>query len=258
MYSAWAAEKRLMGGQYNTIWPCSLYRFASLRKTAIFDGDKINKMTNSEINNMIDRIKARCERPSRVVSVGNYFTCERGFTLRYSGGTLEVKPGYHVSFYEDVIAVRATSRHEIDTSASLKQGLLSALSAGIEALGADEHRIRWQAISGMTESGTGQTPRERPPEPSIASGTHEPRCPPGDASSIDLKVKWIIAETLGIDLRQADSNASFVDDLCADSLDLVELCLAAEEAFELDIPDEDAEKITTVGDAIAYIVGKKR
>ena len=53
-----------------------------------------------------------------------------------------------------------------------------------------------------------------------------------------------------------DSTASFVDDLVADSLDIVELLIAFEEAFELEIPDEDAEKITTVKDAVDYIEGK--
>jgi acyl carrier protein len=55
-----------------------------------------------------------------------------------------------------------------------------------------------------------------------------------------------------------DPSASFVDDLGADSLDIVELVMAFEEAFDLDIPDEDAEKIKTVGDAIKYIEDKKK
>ncbi len=70
------------------------------------------------------------------------------------------------------------------------------------------------------------------------------------------KVKQIIVEQLGVDESQVDSNASFVDDLGADSLDIVELVMAFEEAFELEIPDEDAEKITTVKDAVDYIEGK--
>ena len=71
--------------------------------------------------------------------------------------------------------------------------------------------------------------------------------------SVELKVKKIIVEQLGVDESQVDASASFVDDLGADSLDIVELVMAFEEAFELDIPDEDAEKIATVKDAIDYI-----
>jgi acyl carrier protein len=67
------------------------------------------------------------------------------------------------------------------------------------------------------------------------------------------KVKQIIVEQLGVDESQVDDNASFVDDLGADSLDIVELVMAFEEAFEIEIPDEDAEKIITVKDSIEYI-----
>jgi acyl carrier protein len=74
--------------------------------------------------------------------------------------------------------------------------------------------------------------------------------------SVEQKVKQIIVEQLGVDEAQVDSNASFVDDLGADSLDIVELIMAFEEAFDLDIPDEEAEKIATVKDAIDYIEGK--
>ena len=62
--------------------------------------------------------------------------------------------------------------------------------------------------------------------------------------SVEQKVKQIIVEQLGVDESQVDTTASFVDDLGADSLDIVELVMAFEEAFELDIPDEDAEKIS--------------
>ena len=68
--------------------------------------------------------------------------------------------------------------------------------------------------------------------------------------SVEQKVKQIIVEQLGVDESQVDNNASFVDDLGADSLDIVELVMAFEEAFELEIPDEDAEKIATVKDAV--------
>ncbi len=74
--------------------------------------------------------------------------------------------------------------------------------------------------------------------------------------SVEAKVKQIIVEQLGVDEAQVEGTASFVDDLGADSLDIVELVMAFEEAFDLDIPDEDAEKIRTVKDAVEYIDGK--
>ena len=75
-------------------------------------------------------------------------------------------------------------------------------------------------------------------------------------ASIAERVKQIIVEQLGVDEAQVEDNASFVDDLGADSLDIVELVMAFEEAFELEIPDEDAEKIATVKDAFTYIENK--
>jgi acyl carrier protein len=72
-------------------------------------------------------------------------------------------------------------------------------------------------------------------------------------AAVDEKVKQIIVEQLGVDEGEVTQNASFVDDLGADSLDTVELVMAFEEAFEIEIPDEDAEKITTVQQAIDYI-----
>lgn len=74
--------------------------------------------------------------------------------------------------------------------------------------------------------------------------------------SVEQKVKQIIVEQLGVDENQVDASASFIDDLGADSLDIVELVMAFEEAFDLDIPDEDAEKITTVKQAVDYIEAK--
>ncbi|WP_302885551.1 acyl carrier protein [Acinetobacter sp. Z1] len=71
--------------------------------------------------------------------------------------------------------------------------------------------------------------------------------------SIEMRVKQIIVEQLGVDEGEVVANASFVDDLGADSLDLVELIMAFEEEFGFEIPDDDAEKILTVRDAIAYI-----
>jgi len=72
-------------------------------------------------------------------------------------------------------------------------------------------------------------------------------------STVDQRVKAIVAEQLGVKEEQVTSDASFVDDLGADSLDTVELVMALEEEFEIEIPDEDAEKITTVQQAIDYI-----
>ena len=73
-------------------------------------------------------------------------------------------------------------------------------------------------------------------------------------SEVAEKVKSIIAEHLGIDdLEKITNDAKFIDDLGADSLDTVELVMAFEEAFDVEIPDEKAEKILTVGDAISHL-----
>ncbi|MCP5158579.1 MAG: acyl carrier protein [Gammaproteobacteria bacterium] len=72
-------------------------------------------------------------------------------------------------------------------------------------------------------------------------------------SNIEARVKKIIIEQLGVKEEQVTNEAAFVEDLGADSLDTVELVMALEEEFELEIPDEDAEKITTVQQAIDYI-----
>jgi acyl carrier protein len=71
--------------------------------------------------------------------------------------------------------------------------------------------------------------------------------------TVEEKVKSIIMEQLGVDAEEVTPEASFVNDLGADSLDTVELVMALEEAFKIEISDEDAEKITTVSDAIKYI-----
>jgi acyl carrier protein len=71
--------------------------------------------------------------------------------------------------------------------------------------------------------------------------------------TVEEKVKGIIMEQLGVDAEEVTPEASFVNDLGADSLDTVELVMALEEAFKIEISDEDAEKITTVADAIKYI-----
>ncbi len=72
-------------------------------------------------------------------------------------------------------------------------------------------------------------------------------------ASVEERVKQIIVEQLGVDEGEVTPSASFVDDLGADSLDTVELVMAFEEAFGVEIPDEDAEKIATVKDAVEYI-----
>ncbi len=76
-------------------------------------------------------------------------------------------------------------------------------------------------------------------------------------ADIEAKVKEIIMNKLGVDEGQVTPAASFTNDLGADSLDTVELVMEFEKAFNLQIPDEDAEKISTVGDAIKYIQGKQ-
>lgn len=72
-------------------------------------------------------------------------------------------------------------------------------------------------------------------------------------AAVEDKVKQIIVEQLGVEEAEVTANASFVDDLGADSLDTVELVMAFEEAFDIEIPDEDAEKIRTVQNAVDYI-----
>ncbi len=74
--------------------------------------------------------------------------------------------------------------------------------------------------------------------------------------AVQEKVNSIIAEQLGVKLEEVTPEASFIDDLGADSLDTVELIMALEEEFSIEIPDEDAEKMTTVGDVVRYIEEK--
>jgi acyl carrier protein len=76
-------------------------------------------------------------------------------------------------------------------------------------------------------------------------------------ASVEEKVKSIIVDQLGVNESEVTGSASFVDDLGADSLDTIELVMAFEEAFGIDIPDEDAEKIKTVQDAIEYVASQK-
>lgn len=77
-------------------------------------------------------------------------------------------------------------------------------------------------------------------------------------NGIEQKVKDIIVEQLGVDASEVKPEASFVNDLGADSLDTVELVMALEEAFDIEIPDEEAEKIQNVGQAIDYIKNNKK
>jgi len=72
-------------------------------------------------------------------------------------------------------------------------------------------------------------------------------------ASAEEKVKSIIVDQLGVNETEVTGSASFIDDLGADSLDIIELVMAFEEAFGIEIPDEDAEKIKTVQDAIQYV-----
>lgn len=74
---------------------------------------------------------------------------------------------------------------------------------------------------------------------------------------VEEKVRGIISKQLGVNSSEITSEASFVEDLGADSLDTVELVMAFEEAFGIEIPDEDAEKIIKVKDAVEYIINKK-
>ena len=75
-------------------------------------------------------------------------------------------------------------------------------------------------------------------------------------SAVEQKVKEIVVAQLGVTEDQVTADAKFIEDLGADSLDLVELVMAFEEGFNSDIPDEDAEQLTTVGKAIEYIESK--
>ncbi len=74
--------------------------------------------------------------------------------------------------------------------------------------------------------------------------------------ALEDRVREIVVEQLGVSTDELVSEASFIDDLGADSLDIVELVMAMEESFDVEIPDEDAEKIQTIGSAIQYLKGK--
>jgi acyl carrier protein len=76
-------------------------------------------------------------------------------------------------------------------------------------------------------------------------------------AALEEKVKQIIVDQLGVDANEVTPEANFIEDLGADSLDTVELVMAFEEEFDIEIPDEDAEKMLTVGKAIEYLKQKK-
>ena len=76
-------------------------------------------------------------------------------------------------------------------------------------------------------------------------------------SSVEERVRKVVVEQLGVNADQVTPEAKFIEDLGADSLDTVELVMALEEAFDIEIPDEAAEGITTVGDAVKYIQDKQ-
>ncbi|MBC7386808.1 MAG: acyl carrier protein [Cryobacterium sp.] len=75
-------------------------------------------------------------------------------------------------------------------------------------------------------------------------------------ATIEERVRSIIVDQLAVDAAKVTTTASFIDDLGADSLDIVELVMTMEEEFDLDIPDEEAEKMKTVGDVVKYITSK--
>lgn len=79
-----------------------------------------------------------------------------------------------------------------------------------------------------------------------------------DEAQVLEKVKSVVVEQLGVSEAEVKKESSFVDDLGADSLDTVELVMALEEAFSTEIPDEDAEKIKTIGDTVTYIMSHKK
>lgn len=71
--------------------------------------------------------------------------------------------------------------------------------------------------------------------------------------SLEVRVTDLIVEQLGVSREEVVTTASFVDDLGADSLDIVELVMSMEESFDIEIPDDDAEKMQTIGDAVSYL-----
>ncbi len=75
----------------------------------------------------------------------------------------------------------------------------------------------------------------------------------GEAGSLEERVTGLIVEQLGVSAEEAKLQASFIEDLGADSLDIVELVMSFEENFDIEIPDEDAEKIQTIGDVVTYL-----
>jgi len=77
------------------------------------------------------------------------------------------------------------------------------------------------------------------------------------SDEITERIKSVIVEQLGVSLEEVTPEASFIEDLGADSLDIVELIMALEEEYEIEIPDEDAEKIQTVQDVISYVQGRQ-
>ena len=79
-----------------------------------------------------------------------------------------------------------------------------------------------------------------------------------DEQQVFEQVKKVVVEQLGVSEAETKREASFVDDLGADSLDTVELVMALEEAFSTEIPDEDAEKIKTIGDTVSYIMSHQK
>src|SRR5690606_3184399 len=112
-------------------------------------------------------------------------------------------------------------------------------------------RVAWHFSPATTHRTSRGTPWS-----SMAGWPCEESWQGGDDMDVLDRVKELVVEQLGVDAEEVTEDASFVDDLGADSLDIVELVMAFEEEFDLEIPDEDAEKIRTVGDAARYIKEK--
>jgi acyl carrier protein len=215
-------------------------------------------MTDHEISDLIDRIRSRCERPNPIAHVKNLFTCDQAFTLLYDRGSLLVQPGNSISFSEDGLVIRDTRNFEADGSKPVKDGFLSALAAGVEALGATEHRIRWNAISGITEVRYQEAPPQRNP-PRAEEDRVRPFNPDKNATlSVKERLKRIVMEQLQVNEFELTDAASFTEDLGADSLDQVELVMTCEQEFDIEIPDEEVEKIRTLSDAVNYLASKIR
>jgi acyl carrier protein len=150
------------------------------------------------------------------------------------------------------VGLEARGRWFVTTAEREPRRAASAIRAGCEPRFAKQNNYSHSHSSRLAPPGV--FPYNTAPVPPV-------RCARGSTSlkdnrvmsTVEQQVKAIVAEQLGVKQEQVTNDASFVDDLGADSLDTVELVMALEEEFEIEIPDEDAEKITTVHQAIDYI-----